>query len=347
MPYPSWQAHTSLSPNDTTEIVSPIAIKADRCGHLWVLDAGIGNNVQLLRYVLRTDNLFERFNIPKEQLGTKKTNFTSIAVDDNDCSKIFVYIAEPNVPALIVYSANDKKSWRVNHHFFHPDPLAGSFSVDNIKYQTSDGGVFGLALSETPKDGFADLYFHPISSTNEFKVSTSVLRNETLATSTTNYKEFKVLGVRVANGQSGASFYDRSNGVIFYTLPNLNEIGCWKTSNNYSVTDVVTDPAEITYPSDVRVTEKGKLWILTNNLPRFLYDRLDVTVVNYRILRGSVKELIKDTACEKTLVEKITKIGEKILPSTAKKPNHSNDVRPIALTISIMSLLAVIKGYFF
>lgn len=345
MPYPSWQAHTSLSPNDTMDIVSPIAIKADNCGHLWVLDSGVGDNVQLLGYDLRTANLFERFTIPKAQLGAQKNNFSNIVADDNDCAKIFVYIAEPSAPALIVYSSTEKKSWRVKHNFFHPDPLSGNFSVGNIKYQSADG-VFGLALNR-PKTGFADLYFHPFSSTHEFKVSTAVLRNETLSTSDKIYKEFSSLGARETVGQSGASFYDNKNDVIFYTLPNLNKIGCWKTTNNYSVTNVYSDAVEITYPSDIRVTDKGQVWVLTNNLPRFLYDRLDATVINFRILRGSVKDLIKDTACEKTLVEKITKIGQKILPSTAEEPNHSNDMRPIGLTISLMSMLTVIKAYFF
>lgn len=329
------------------DIVSPIAIKADRCGHLWVLDAGI-DNVQLLGYDLRSNDLFERFTIPKDQLGAQKSNFTSIVADDNDCAKLYVYIAEPSAPALIVYSSTERKSWRVNHHFFHPNPLTGNFTVGNIKYQPQLGGVYGLALSEAQKDGFADLYFHPLSSTNEFKVSTSVLHNETLSISNAIYKEFAVLGARELNGQSGASFYDRKNGVIFYTLPNLNEIGCWKTTNNYSVANVYADSVEMTYPSDVRVSEKEQLWVLTNNLPRFLYDRLDATVINFRILRGSVKDLIKGTACEKTLIEKITKIGEKILPSTSKdSKGHSNDIRPIGLTICFMSLLAVIKAHLF
>lgn len=347
MPYPSWQAHISLSPNDATEIVSPSAIKADHCGHLWVFDAGLddADNVQLLGYDLRTNNIFERYNIPKEQLGEKRNNFSSIAVDDSDCAKIFVYIAEPATPAMLVYSLTERKSWQVNHHFFHPDPLAGNFTVGNIKYQTTDG-VFGLALTEPQKNGFADLYFHPISSTNEFKVSTAVLRNESKSTSGGIYKEFSLLGARDMNGQSGASFYDRSNGVIFYTLPNLNEIGCWKTSKNYSVANVYSDPVEMVYPSDVRVNEKEHLYILTNNLPQFLYGQLDVTVLNFRILRTSVKEAIKGTACDSTFLETINKIGEKILPSTAKKPNHSNDLRPIGVTISIVSLLTMIKSYF-
>lgn len=347
MPYPSWQAHTTLSPNDPLEIVSPIAIKADACNHLWVLDAGVGDNVQLLCYDLSNGFLQERINITKEQIGANKPNFTSIVTDDHDCSKLFVYIAVPTAPTLIVYSAVEKKSWRVNHNFFYTDPLAGNFTVGNIKYETTDG-VYGLALSEKQKNGFADLYFHPISSTNEFKVSTAVLRNETLSTSGANFKEFALVGARQANKQSGASFYDQKNGVIFYTLPNLNEIGCWKTTNKYSVTDVYADPIEVSYPIDVRVTsDKNQIWVLTNNLPRFLYDKLDMGVINFRILRGAVKDLIKDTACEKTIVEKITKFGEKILPSTSKNGNHSNDIRPIGMAITVMSLLTVIMAYFY
>lgn len=313
---------------------------------MWVLDAGLDENMHLLGYDLLSDSPFERFNITKEQYGAKKPNFTSIIVDDSDCSKIFVYIAVPSAPALIVYSAVERKSWRVNHNYFYTDPLAGNFSVGNVKYTTTDG-VYGLALSDIQKNGFADLYFHPISSGSEFKVSTAVLRNETLATSGENYKHFMVVGARKTNGQSAASVFDAKNGVIFYTLPNLNEIGCWKITNDYAVTDIFTDPIQVTYPSDIRVTDEKQLWVLTNNLPRFLHDKLDLTLINFRILRGSPKELIKDTRCERTIVEKINKLGQKILPSTAKDPNHSNDIRPIGLTITIMSLLTVVKTYFY
>lgn len=326
------------------EIVSPITIRGDRCGHLWVLDADSEGNTQLLGYDEPTGNLFERFNISRDQLGATKDNFTSMVVDDTNCAKLFVYIAAPSAPALIVYSLTEKKTWRVNHHFFHPDPIHGNFSAGNIKYQLN-AGVYGLALSDPMTNGFPDLYFHPLSSLDEFKVSTAILRNESLATSNAIYKNFTVLGKRPANGQSGPSVFDHKSGVVFYALPNLNEIACWKTSNNYSVTNVYSDAVDIDFPGDIRVTDKGQVWVLTNKKPQFLHGQWNENLVNFRILRGSVKELIKDTACEKTIIEKITKLGEKILPSTSKEPNHSDHVRPYGLTVSILSLLMVIKAY--
>ena len=52
---------------------------------------------------------------------------------------------------------------------------AGEFNVDGVVFHWSDG-VFGLALAPTG-DGYSTLYFHPLTSTMEFSVSTKILRD--------------------------------------------------------------------------------------------------------------------------------------------------------------------------
>ncbi|XP_018322188.1 protein yellow-like [Agrilus planipennis] len=42
-PYPNWEAHQSENDSAIPEIVSPFRLRADRCGHLWVLDSGMAN----------------------------------------------------------------------------------------------------------------------------------------------------------------------------------------------------------------------------------------------------------------------------------------------------------------
>lgn len=219
-PYPSWSAHR-LSAEEPPEIVSPFRIRADKCGRLWVLDTGVAellgtpkviSPTQVLVYDLHNDNLLRRFQFPGGQVKAESF-FANIAVDDEECEDSFAYCADLGAPGLVVYSWKLQSSWRVQHHFFHPDPLAGNYSVNGINFQWDDG-LFGLALSKPQADGYPLLYFHPFSSTNEFSVSTKILRNETAATSNHIYKEFRKLGSRGPSGQSSVQFLDKKTGKI-------------------------------------------------------------------------------------------------------------------------------------
>lgn len=350
-PYPSWGAH-QMSNDEPPEIVSPFRVRADRCGRLWVLDTGTANILentttmptQLLIYDLHNDNLLRRYTFPKSQVK-KDSFFANIAVEDGDCDDTFAYCADLSAPGLVVYSWKQQESWRVSHHYFHPDPLAGNYSISGVKFQWDDG-LFGLALSKKQPNGFATLYFHPLSSTMEFSVSTEILRNETYATSAENYRDFKILGSRGPNGQSGAAFLDQLTGVLFYTLPNLNAIACWKTSNRaYTIKSqgrVYMSPVEMVFPNDVKVDDQDRLWVLSDNLQQFMYGELDSSKINFRIQTAHVKDAIENTACDITpapLPDILTKLGDILRPQkTTPAPSSavSSFVTSLALSTAIL-----------
>lgn len=329
-PYPSWGAHQPGISGEPSEIVSPFRVRADRCGRLWVLDTGVDDilgdtkkvsQTQLLIYDLHNDNLLRRYPFPADQ--TKEESFfANIAVEDGDCDDTYAYSGDLGAPGLVVYSWKSQESWRVNHHYFHPDPLAGNYTINGINFQWEDG-LFGLALSKQQSDGFATLYFHPLSSTYEFSVSTKVLRNKTYAMSGENFKEFKILGSRGLNGQSGAAFLDQLTGVLFYALPNLNAVACWKTSNREytfkSQGRVYMSPIEMVFPNDVKVDDQDRLWVLSDNLQDLLYSKLDRNRTNFRILTAHVKNAIENTACDTTLAplpDIINRLGDILRPQT-------------------------------
>ncbi|KAJ6646949.1 Protein yellow [Pseudolycoriella hygida] len=329
-PYPSWGAHQKGISGEPPEIVSPFRIRADRCGRLWVLDTGVDDilgetkrlsHTQLLVYDLHNDNLLRRYPFPADQ--TKNESFfANIAVEDGDCEDAYAYCGDLGAPGLVVYSWKSQESWRVNHHYFHPDPLAGNYTISGISFQWEDG-LFGLALSKQQPDGFATLYFHPLSSTNEFSVSTKVLRNKTYSTSGDSFKEFKILGSRGLNGQSGAAFLDQLTGVIFYALPNLNAVACWKTSNREytfkSQGRVYMSPVEMVFPNDVKVDDQDRLWVLSDNLQDLIFSELNRNRINFRILTAHVKDAIENTACDTTLAplpDIINRLGDILRPQT-------------------------------
>ncbi|NP_001161777.1 yellow-b isoform X1 [Tribolium castaneum] len=311
-PYPNWEAHKSHS-GDPPEIVSPFRVRADHCGRLWVLDTGIEDftnpkthkPVTLLIYDLHNDNLMRSFKIPKGQVKSESF-LANIAVEDHNCADTYAYLGDlGDPPGIIVYSWKKGESWRVEHNYFSIDPLMGEFNVSGITFVWNDG-LFGMALSKPDHDGFSTLYFHPMSSTNEFSVSTKYLREDS---SKEHFHEFKLLGTRGPKGQSGVSFLDQKTDVLFYSLLNLNAVACWRTTNPaYTMESqgrVYMNNVTMIFPNDIKVDNDDNLWVLSDRLPMFLYSHLDKNDVNFRVLTAPVADAIRGTACDSKLVTRI------------------------------------------
>jgi hypothetical protein len=319
MPYPDWDSNhlptnkteEGSSNENVTHIISVFRVRIDACDRLWMVDTGLSDvlgeaqqlaSPQILIYDLQNDTLIHSYML--KQSDIKEDSFFAniiVDVDTNDCNGAFAYIPDLGAYGVIVYSLRDDESWRVKHHYFHFDPLNCNYSFGGVNFHWTDG-VFSLALSAPQVDGFRTAYFHPLSSTNEFFVSTKILRNKTLATDPHNSEEFKLLGFRGSNTQAGASFLDEGTGVVFYTQVNRDGVGCWNSkSKEYSpeYQHLVTfDNETFVFTNDLKVDHNGNLWVLTNHLPVFIYRGLDSESVNFYIFKGSVKEIIKDTICE-------------------------------------------------
>ncbi|KAJ8680521.1 hypothetical protein QAD02_016308 [Eretmocerus hayati] len=352
IPYPNWNAH-QYSSHVLPELISPFRVRADRCNRLWVLDTGLvdilGEPQQqaapaLVVYDLDTDQILRRYSIPEDQ-RTPDSLFANIVVEDYSCDDAHAYLADLGGPGLVVYSWKMAKSWLVKHHYFHPDPQSGEFNVGGVVFHWSDG-IFGLALQPTG-DGFSTLYFHPLTSTMEFAVSTRVLRDPERVAAPEVFHQFRVLGTRGPNSQSSASFLDPDTGILFYGLPNLNAIACWHTGTKYSIQQqgrVYMDNVTMIFPNDVKIERKGTIWVLSDRLPTFMYQQLDTSEYNFRILKGEVREAVQGTVCAKPLDD-----SNSILPisgSPESRPNRepslgslpSNSIFTLILGLTMFTL---------
>lgn len=169
---------------------------------------------------------------------------------------------------MVVYSLKDNDSWRVKHHYFHFDPLAGEYLVGGVNFQWTDG-VFGLALSPIHEDGFRTMYFHPLSSTKEFSVSTEILRDPKKALDPHTYHNYTIEGERGEKTQASASYLDENTGVLFLTQVNRDGVACWNTKKplkpeNFGLP--VNDKSKLVFPNDLTVS-----YLFAKN-PRSLYD---------------------------------------------------------------------------
>lgn len=291
-------------------LTSVFRVNADSCGRLWVLDSGQIDSQDdpkqlcppsIVVFDLYTDNPIARYPIPDEYV-LQDSLFSNILVDTRtkDCSDLHVYITDTWRFGLLVFREHDARFWRFTHPFFYPDPFASNFTLHGLNFQWTDG-IFGLAL--TPFHPLEDrmLIFHSMSSYREFYVSTSVLRDPSRVDNSSS--EFKLLGEsRGLYGQSSASAIDR-RGVMYYGLVTRDSIGCWDTKKPYRkrTMGVVAQNSEtLIFPNDIRVDQEPRqsVWVITNRLPMFQADTLDLDDYNYRIMYADVEEAARESVCD-------------------------------------------------
>lgn len=312
--YPDWEAHTIEDLSYPQAIISAIRVRVDNCDRLWVLDEGMTNSTMkhpptIIVYDLKTDTMIRKYSIPPTQF-MKDSRFTNIAVEDSDCQKTYAYAADMGEAAIVVYSWEKNESWRIKHHYFNLNPEACDYSINGMNF-TWANSLYGLSLS-APSNGFSTLFFHPMSSIDQFSVSTKYLRNQSIADN--NFFKFKYNGRRGNGYQSGASFVDPSTGVLFNALINKNSVACWKTSEKESDFQsnhdtIYMNKETMVYPSDIKVDSNSKLWMLSNKLPLLSVGKFDPTVINFRVFSVPIKDAISKTACDTSVKSKIVGVN--------------------------------------
>ncbi|XP_052743870.1 L-dopachrome tautomerase yellow-f2-like isoform X2 [Bicyclus anynana] len=337
-PYPSWgeafvsDAACCVSANST--VVSAFRPHVDRCDRLWVVDNGVADMTRDLRQVtapailvfdLKTDTLLRRYVIDDDLLRDSSV-LTSIVVDTacKGCNNAYAYIPDMGSNAILVYNLARDEAWRVESHYFHFDPHAGVYKVGGVEFYWSDG-VSSAVLSPSKKtSGFPDLYFHPTSSTKQFRMSTKLLRDKHVPQEDI-FTGVEVVGERGDKSQATACDLDPNTNVLFYTQLSKNGVSCWnmdKPLTEENVPLIISDCNVLEFPSDIKVDHDGNLWIISNRQSRFLYESMDFSQVNFRILSAPVEAVIRDTPCEK--LSRIEKALSFMKPKTNKRKLNQN-----------------------
>ncbi|XP_023945220.2 L-dopachrome tautomerase yellow-f2 isoform X2 [Bicyclus anynana] len=289
-PYPDIARARSLA--------SVYRTRADTCGRLWMVDTGLmeipGNPQQIqppaiVIYDLSTNTQILRYPFKSTDIpaANTPTGLASITVDiTGPCDEAFAYVPDLTTYGLIVYSMLDNNSWRVTHNYFHFNPLAGNFRISGENFQWSDG-IFSITLTEPEADGCRTAYFHPMASTQEFSVSTCVLKNSSLSSMSDYYRLYSYVGNRGEGSQSTMHGYHARSSVIFFAEIGRDAISCWNTGtalNPANIAILARDRQRLSYPSDLHVSN-DEVWVMSNTLPRFGYSRLDTNEYNFYIYR--------------------------------------------------------------
>ena len=308
IPYPNFQSnHVGNNTLARTNIISVFRVSVDNCDRLWVMDTGnadllgetrVYTKPKILIYNLQNDALLHIYEF-QDSDSEPDSLFANIIVDSNsnECEKAFAYMPDPGAHGIVIYDLANNKSRRIKHNYFHFDPLAGNMMVGGVNFQWSDG-VFSIALTKPMENGYRNAYFHCLSSTKEFLVSTEVLKNDDV--SKNSFYDYKLVGDRGPDSQSTASYIHEDTGVMFYTQIQKDGVNCWNTNKplvKENIVEVASDNETMIFTNDLKVDGTGRLWTLTDKLPLFIYKKLDPNEVNHRIFMGRVNDVISGTAC--------------------------------------------------
>ncbi|KAJ2946018.1 hypothetical protein O0L34_g4938 [Tuta absoluta] len=304
-PYPNWDWHNA---ENCTGFTSVFRMNIDHCGVMWVLDSGQVEGFESPRQVcpptlyaidMQTDTVLSRHPLPAEFI-LQDSLITNILVDSRDarCRDLHVYIADARRFGLVVFRKSDEKFWRFSHYTFYPEPLFSNYTLHGVNFQWADG-IFGMSLGKV-FEGDRQLYYHSMSSSMEFVVPTSVIRDPNRVENSVN--EFKLLGQnRGPIGQVSAAAVDR-NGIMFFNLVLQDSVACWDTRKPYindNLAVVAKNNNTLVFPNDLRMDHDVPqyAWIISNRLPMYQFNLLDPNEYNFRIMYLDPLTAIENNAC--------------------------------------------------
>lgn len=137
-------------------------------------------------------------------------------------------------------------------------------------------------------------------------VRTSILRNQTAwTTGTASATAFQSIGTRGRRGQSSTTDMT-PNGILLAAQVQLEGVSCWDTRKPYNLNNIMMvqrDPITLGFVNDLKLdTDRENVWVVSNNLPTYLYSQLDFSQINFRLLRANVARATRGTICDPQVV---------------------------------------------
>ncbi|XP_054013471.1 major royal jelly protein 1-like [Hylaeus anthracinus] len=303
-PYPNWSWYNHNNCNKP-HIIGVYRVAIDQCNKLWVLDTGMTGSEatcppQLLSFDLITNELLSAVTVPKEFAVNSTTGkgllvTPIVRTGGFRCWETQVFIADPDGYALLVYDTSSTKWSRVISSALVYDPKAVTYTIAGESFDLMDGPV-GMALSPTGET----LYLSPMSSYKMVSASTDQLTRAKGVDDSVPFEVHEKL-----DSQLSAKAMSRK-GTLFFGITRNASIGCWNerkalTEDNMLI--IAQDPEDLQFVSGAKVV-KGRyqvseeLLVLSNRYQKFVTGTMNFDEINFRILKGNVRHMIKGSVCD-------------------------------------------------
>lgn len=298
-PFPNWDMNKI---GECSAIQNTQNLAVDTKGKMWIVDSGRVETLsetprnlckpKLLVWDLLENKTVLTYTFPEEVAGNHTYPY-DLVIDESDGG--FVYITDNSAkdPGIIVYCMKTNSSWKLRHPSMKADPGAVGFKVDGIRVQNPIN-LAGIALGPVVQKENGSLvinedrqvYFSPISSINLFAIKTSALKNQS-----NGEGEFKgeVLNVGNKASQTDGMIMD-DTGVLYYGLLGDSSVAKWDSKLPFASGQKVIsrDAVYIQWPNSFAFDLSGNLFLLTNRLQKFIYDRINLREPNFRLLSAHV-----------------------------------------------------------
>ncbi|KAG8041561.1 hypothetical protein G9C98_002854 [Cotesia typhae] len=301
-PYPHWSWHTL---KDCDKLISVYRIAIDECNRLWMVDVGrIADQsicpMKIMIFDLFTDRLIHKYVIPSSQTFGTASLVTPIVDIRSSCDDVHLYIADVVENGIVVYNLQQDRSWRINNTYdnaFGPDSDGMNITIAGEWFDLTDG-ILGMSLSPPGLFQQRYLYFNSLASYKQKFMSTDSLKQPAY------FQPIMYEAIIKRPSQAGVQATSK-DGVLFFQLAEYTAIACWNMQRPFTPDNIEVislDEEALQYVSGIKVITNSEgieeLWLNTNRLQKTVNNTRKPTEVNFRIIVGIVKDIIRGTKCE-------------------------------------------------
>lgn len=153
------------------------------------------------------------------------------------------------------YRFSNQGFWTFYDNSFYLRPMNYPLTYDGVVYETREG-ISSIALGPVTSNSFyRNAYYSPYGSLHQFYISTELLQNETASENYLNYigNYITNLGARGNRSHTNTEVIEPNSGMMFFTLPIQDALGCWDVSKAVSTFEIAFEDPAFTYPWDIQV----------------------------------------------------------------------------------------------
>lgn len=303
-PFPSWEMNQKGNCS-AFQFVQGIAIDAD--GILWVVDSGKPETLaperkrfsctpKLVLLDLKRQGVpILSYEFPNDVAVHGSNYLNKIVVDDALGGYAYITDNSGADPGIVVYSRRLNRSWKVREsNSMHAALNAVSFSVNGSNLNFSihiDGIALGpyYSINKEEPQLERNVYYSPLSSYHLYSLPASLLRNPEFAVRATPLQIYQAVtdhGLKVS--QSDGMIMD-NKGILYFGLLKEHAIAQWDSFQPFTLENqpiIAKDEAYIQWTDGFGFDEEGYLYVVVNRLHNFVAGHLNMTEVNFRVLRS-------------------------------------------------------------
>lgn len=298
-PYPDWEMNQI---GDCNALQNVQNLEIDSKGQMWIIDGGrietltaepiVKCQPKLVVYDLKSGSLTLNYPFPENVASKNGSYLYDLVVDETDGGFVYITDNSGGDPGIIVYSAKENRSWKIFHKpSMVADPAAAQFRAGNVMINVQIN-IAGISLG--PKLGAnndREIFYSPLSSLHIYSINSTFIKNPN------NHGEYQgeVKDYGMKDSQSMGMVAD-NEGNLYFGLLNVGGIAKWNLVTGQKRL-LVKDEKHLQWPNSFTFDDVGNLTVLANSLNRFIYNRMNISNINFRLVIGRVggKSYIHDT----------------------------------------------------